>query len=42
VLLGLFVSNQTATTFQITLQNADSSGAGATTVNQINCIGVHP
>jgi hypothetical protein len=42
VLLGLFVSNQTATTFEITLQNADSSGAGATTVNQINCIGVHP
>jgi hypothetical protein len=42
VLLGLFVSNQTATTFELTLQNADSSGAGATTVNQINCIGVHP
>jgi hypothetical protein len=42
VLLGLFVSNQTASTFQITLQNADASGAGATTVNQINCIGVHP
>jgi hypothetical protein len=42
VLLGVFASNKTATGFQITLQNADSSGAGATTTNEIDCIGMHP
>ena len=42
VLLGLFVSNETATTFEVTLQNADASGAGPTTVSQIDCIGLHP
>jgi hypothetical protein len=42
VLTGLFVSNQTANTFTITLQNGDAGGAGAVTTNQINCIGMHP
>ncbi len=42
VLLGLFVSNQTASTFEVTLQNADASGAGPTSVSQIDCIGIHP
>ncbi len=41
-LTGLFVSNQTTTNFQITLQNGDAGGAGAVTVSQINCIGMHP
>jgi hypothetical protein len=41
-LTGLFVSNQTATTFAITLQNGSSGGAGAVTTNQIDCIGMHP
>jgi hypothetical protein len=42
VLTGLYVSNQTASTFEITLQNGDAGGAGAVTVNQIDCIGMHP
>jgi hypothetical protein len=42
VLLAVFASNKTATGFQITLQNADASGAGATTTNEIDCIGMHP
>ncbi len=42
VLLGVFVSNKTATGFQITLQNADASGAGATTTGEVDCIGMHP
>jgi hypothetical protein len=42
VLTGLFVSNQTASNFQITLQNGDAGGGGAVTANQINCIGMHP
>jgi hypothetical protein len=41
-LTGLFLSNETATTFEVTLQNGGSGGAGATTVSQIDCIGVHP
>lgn len=41
-LTGLFVSNKTTTNFQITLQNGGSGGAGATTVNEIDCIGMHP
>lgn len=40
VLLGLNIENRTDTTFDIYLQNADASGAGATTVNEVNCIGV--
>jgi hypothetical protein len=43
VLANFAISNQTATTFEITLQNGGTSGAeGATTVNQIDCIGIHP
>jgi hypothetical protein len=42
VLTGLFVSDQTASTFAITLQNGDAGGAGAVTTNQIDCIGMHP
>jgi len=42
VLLGTFVNNKTSTNFEITLQNADSTGAGATTTDEIDCIGVHP
>jgi hypothetical protein len=42
VLLGVFVSNKTGSGFQITLQNADASGAGATTTFEIDCIGMHP
>ncbi len=42
VLLSVFASSKTATGFQITLQNADASGAGATTTNEIDCIGMHP
>lgn len=39
VLTGLFVSNKTATTFQITLQNGTSSGAMATTIAEADCRG---
>lgn len=42
VLTGVFVSEQTASTFAITLQNGDAGGAGAVTTNQIDCIGMHP
>jgi hypothetical protein len=42
VLLGVFASNKTGSGFQITLQNADASGAGSTTTNEIDCIGMHP
>ncbi len=42
VLLGVFMSLKTAAGFTITLQNADSTGAGATTTNEIDCIGMHP
>jgi hypothetical protein len=41
-LTGMFVSNVTGTTFQITLQNGDASGANPVTVSRINCLGVHP
>lgn len=42
VLLGMFFSNKTTTNFQITLQNADASGSGATTTSEIDCVGYHP
>jgi hypothetical protein len=38
----LFVSGKTASGFSITLQNGGSGGAGATTVNEIDCNGIHP
>ncbi len=41
-LTGLFVSNKTASNFQISLQNGGSGGAGNVTVNEIDCIGMHP
>jgi len=41
-LTGLFVSNLTATTFQVTLQNGSASGAQATTISRLNCMGIHP
>jgi hypothetical protein len=41
-LTGLFVSGKTASGFSITLQNGGSGGAGATTVNEIDCNGIHP
>lgn len=39
VLTGLFGSNATASTFQLTLQNGTNSGAAATTVSRISCRG---
>jgi hypothetical protein len=42
VLTGVFVSNKTTTGFEITLQNGDTSGAGAVTTDEIDCIGMHP
>jgi hypothetical protein len=36
------VSNLTATTFQVTLQNGSASGAMATTISRLNCMGIHP
>ncbi len=41
-LTGVFVSNQTATNFVITLQNGSASGANPVTADQIDCIGMHP
>jgi hypothetical protein len=41
-LTGVFVSNQSASSFVITLQNGDASGAGAVTADQIDCVGMHP
>jgi hypothetical protein len=42
VLTGVFVNNKTTTGFEITLQNGDTSGAGAVTSDEIDCIGMHP
>jgi hypothetical protein len=42
VLTGVFVNNKSTTGFEITLQNGDSSGSGAVTTNEIDCIGMHP
>ena len=39
VITGVFVSNKTATTFQLTLQNGTSNGAVASTVSEIDCHG---
>ena len=41
-LTGLFVSNLTGATFEVTLQNGSASGASATTISRLNCIGMHP
>jgi hypothetical protein len=41
-LTGVFATNKTATTFEIILQNGGSGGAGATTTNEIDCLGMHP
>ena len=42
VLNSLFWGNKTTTGFTVYLQNGTSSGAAATTVPEIDCIGVHP
>jgi hypothetical protein len=40
--ITLYASNETATTFEITIQNGTSGGAVVTTTNQIDCTGTHP
>jgi hypothetical protein len=43
VLASFTIHSQSASGFVLTLENGGTSGAeGATTVNQINCIGMHP
>lgn len=39
ILTGLFINNRTDTGFTVILQNGDASGAGATTITELNCIG---
>jgi hypothetical protein len=43
VLASFTIHSKTATGFTLTLMNGGTSGAeGATTVNEIDCIGIHP
>jgi hypothetical protein len=39
VITGIFATNKTATTVELTLQNGDGSGAGSATVAEIDCHG---
>jgi hypothetical protein len=41
-LTATWVANKTANNFQYFIQNGDASGANAVSLNEIDCVGVHP